>query len=352
MLNNASVTKCRTYKQLVLKEVEAVHYESAASHCDSLLYHSQLEKWYRMLHAHVDTVQQLVQNKGRGKDVPPVAYPHLLTVAYASTLVGGSLNELADLVNLIVKLFAKHIDSYMQEEKGFTEAVARNRYTRSGLRSVDEDIVRTFPGGNNWKVSPEERLDLVLGMCESKRVAVKDKDRLRMVILGSVAVQRASTSYTSYTSYTTQSTQSTEYEHASYGAYGTPTSKLASEGKGTPKEGERSSEKKKSRRKKKSRSGSGGSGEETWRMVSQLSPGNSGSTHGVGGRQSERSGGGEQTPGVSQQETPASEPEPGYGMQKPGYSPPQQKFDGESLSFGRKLDNCADFMQRRATDDY
>lgn len=319
--------------------MEAGHYESAASHCDKLLYHSQLEKWYRMLHAHVDTVQQLVRNKGRGKDVPPVAYPHLLTVAYASTLVGGSLNELADLVNLIVKLFAKHIDSYMQEEKGFTEAVARNRYTRSGLRSVDEDIVKTFPGGNNWKVSPEERLDLVLGMCESKRVAVRDKDRLRMVILGSVAVQRASTSYT---------TQSTEFEHALHCAYGTPTSKLASEGKGTPKEGERSSEKKS--RRKKSRSGSGG--EETWRMVSQMSPGNSGSTHGVGGRQSERSGRGEQTPGVSQQETPATEPKPGYGMQKPGYSPPQQNFAHcESLSFGRKLDNCADFMQRRATDD-
>lgn len=38
-------------------------------------------------------------------------------------------------------------------------------------------------------------------------------------------------------------------------------------------------------------------------------------------------------------------------VRRPGWSPPKANFDGDSLSFGRKMDNMAGYLWRRTTDE-
>lgn len=357
----SAVSKCKDYRLLVIKEVEAGHYESASPYADSLLLNMQMEKWYRILFTHVSTLERdyLKGWKRSSKDVLPVTYPHLLTVLYASTLVGNEVPELFELSRLILKLFSKRIDAHV-DMKGYTESLARKKYV--SLKYVDDDIVHMYPGGMNWTVNPIERVDLVLQMCEAKRIRV-DSERLRQAMVGYGAPGgtqgtggaqapgharggssdtssriRLDTSYTTYTS---------EYEYDGGDAYGTPTSKLAKDAKKGAKKG---AEKEKKGAKmgakkdgKKKGKGEDDDGEETWRKFVQMSP--------AGSSQDDRGGGGAHVgwgprPGWSPLNDSVCEPE-----RKPGWSPPRPKFEGDSLSFGRKLDNVTGYMARKRSSE-
>jgi hypothetical protein len=260
------------------------------------------------------------------------------------------LPELGDIARLIVKLLGKVIDKEL-DDKGYTESLSREKF--SNLRLVDDDIVNTLPGGANWKSSPLERLNLVLGLCDAKRIDVRDKQRLREVMLGNGAALRSRSTSTgvddgsglddlrSYTTYTTYTTETDEYM-AVGNAQGTPTSKLVDP------DGNIKSPARKQGKKKKKKKGSGSDGLETWQMfVSQASPASTGpmKESGAPGRRTSSSGCADSGPGGADDDGPDDD----RASMRPGWGPPQPKFEGTALSFGRKLENVAGYMARTST---
>lgn len=353
ILQKKTLGKCKDYKRLVMHEVQAGNYEAAEPYVDSLLLNMHREKWYRVLYAHVSTLE-VDHLKGRVhscKDVAPMAFPHCVSLVYASTLVGNELPELGDIARLIVKLLGKVIDKEL-DDKGYTESLSREKF--SNLRLVDDDIVNTLPGGANWKSSPLERLNLVLGLCDAKRIDVRDKQRLREVMLGNGAALRSRSTSTgvddgsglddlrSYTTYTTYTTETDEYM-AVGNAQGTPTSKLVD-----PDGNIKSPARKQGKKKKKKKKGSGSDGLETWQMfVSQASPASTGpmKESGAPGRRTSSSGCADSAPGGADDDGPDDH----RASMRPGWGPPQPKFEGTALSFGRKLENVAGYMARTST---
>ena len=345
---------------LVTHEVRTGNFEAAEPYTDSLLHNMQLERWYRLVYAHVSTLERdyLKGHVRSSKDVRTAAFPHCLTLVYASTLVGSELPELGDIARLIVKSLGKVIDQYVKE-KGYTEKLSKKKYVP--LKHVDSDVVELFPSGLNWKINPTERLKLVLGICDAKNIQVKDKERLRRVMLGNGArIAEAAPmgssdsideihSFTTYTSYETFTTQTEEYMDATDAtdAYGTPTSKLVdptNRGKNNNKTGKGLWNKKSKKKDGESKILQFEDMEPWQKFVAQKTPPSTGpgkETTGAGGLRPT-------SPWDSTQPTNQPSPPVKYDdvPARPGWSPPKPKFDGDSLSFGPKLNNVADWMRR------
>ena len=283
----------------------------------------------------------------------PWRFPHCVTLVYASTLVGSELPELGDIARLVVKSLGKRIDEHLNQ-KGYTESLAREKF--SALRLVDDDVVNILPGGSNWRSSPLERLNLVLGLCDAKKIVVQDTQRLREAMLGNGAARRSTSTGTdgiggtdgnderrSYTTYTTYTTQTEEYTDGG-DVYGTPTSKLVDPAgkkkKPTWKQG-----------KKKKKSGGSSDGMETWQMfMAQKSPASSGpgSEGGTAGGRRSSSGWAEPGLGGSRGEDDDDDDDV---LARPGWSPPKPKFEGNGLSFGPRLDNVANYIAKRRSSE-
>lgn len=353
ILQKKTLGKCKDYKMLVMQEVRAGNYEAAEPYADTLLLNMHREKWYRVLYAHVSTLE-VDHLKGRVrscKDVRPMAFPHCVTLVYASTLVGSELPELGDIARLIVKLLGKVIDKEVNH-KGYTESLVREKF--STLMLVDEDIVNTLPGGSNWTSSPFERLNLVLGLCDAKKIDVHDKQRLRAVMLGNGAARRTASTSTgadgfddgdgiderySYTTYTTETD-----EHMGGGeAFATPTSKLVDSA------GNKKKPAWKQGKKKKKKSSSGSDAMETWQMFeAKRSPASTGP-----GKEGVAAQGRTSVSGCAEVglEGGTDESDDEGGSMRPGWGPPQPKFAGNSLSFGPRLENMAQYMARRSSSE-
>lgn len=329
-------SKCIEYQKAVNSCMRNGDYIGAKVHADTLLVGMYREKWYRMLHAHLRSVREQIGYAIRKpSDIPTGTHPSICAVIFSVPLVSEDLREMKDIGKTLVKLCGKEIDR-RANDKGYTQKLLQGKH--KSLHFVDVNMVSSFPGGN-WQVSPAERHDLVLNMCQARKIEIRDKGEFRQVMLGGVASSGPSVTSSKTASIETIGPRKTSQQ------MDTPSSSYS--GEKTFEEMFVDGGKKKGRQRKNS--------QETWQTVFDKQqnvtqepsrtpppPPSVVTTHdgwefAVKGEHDSpgNSGGGAALPPV------LSVP------YRSGWSPPKPKLD-DTYSFGRKLDNITGFMKHNS----